>query len=327
MIERQELSIEALIAGLRAMLDGRDGGPRFLSILNRKPCAYFSTFPAEVVHCRLDNGDELRLFCKYSGAQDPAEYSGEWYEHRGGVPYEAAVYRRVIQPLALSPCRFYGVQVDPQTGQHWLAVDYLEGWQRVDWHWEAGSLAEAARWMGHFHLVNESRLGDLGFLKRYTPDYYLGWVSRTTEYARLAPTQYRWLEPLCARFPEAMRLMMEGRHTVIHGEYAMLNILYRDGKVCPIDWESAAIAPGEIDIAALTDGTWGEEVVAACELAYRHARWPNGAPPNWMKTAAAARLYWQFRWIGQRPDWTADSKMERRFEALRRAGEQLELIE
>ena len=185
MIESQELSLEALTSGLRAMLNGHDEGPRFSSLLTRKHCAYSSTFPTELVTCRLDDGIELRLFCKYSGRQRPEDYTAEWFEHRGGVPYEAEVYRKVIQPLALSPCRFYGVQQDPQTGQYWFALDYLEGWQRVDWHWKAGSLAEAARWIGHFHLVNESQVDRLGFMKRYTPDYYLGWVARTAEYPSL----------------------------------------------------------------------------------------------------------------------------------------------
>ena len=220
MNESREVSQEALVAGLTSMLNGEDGRPRFGSLVSRERCAYSSTFPTEVVTCQLDNGAELRLFCKYSGTQKPEDYSAEWFDHYGGVRYEAQVYGEVLQPLRLSACGFYGAHQDSETGQDWFAMDYLEGWQRIDWHWQAGSLAEAAKWIGRFHLANESRAGNRAFLRRYTPAYYRGWVARTAEYARFAPGEYLWVNELCARFPEAMHLLLLADQTVIHGEYS-----------------------------------------------------------------------------------------------------------
>ena len=31
------------------------------------------------------------------------------------------------------------------------------------------------------------------------------------------------------------------------------------GRICPLDWETAAVGPGPIDVAALAAGAWSEE--------------------------------------------------------------------
>ena len=50
--------------------------------------------------------------------------------------------------------------------------------------------------------------------------------------------------------------------TFIHGEFYPSNVLVQQGgrtpRVCPIDWEIAAIGPGLLDLAALSVGKWTE---------------------------------------------------------------------
>ncbi len=50
--------------------------------------------------------------------------------------------------------------------------------------------------------------------------------------------------------------------TVIHGEFYASNVLVAgdaaDPRVCPVDWELAAAAPGLIDLAALVSGGWSD---------------------------------------------------------------------
>jgi hypothetical protein len=82
---------------------------------------------------------------------------------------------------------------------------------------------------------------------------------------------------------------------------------------------------GEIDLAALSE-RWPEDVVRGWELQYQEARWPGGAPADFDRTLAAARLYLQFRWLGEPPGATAAADNLWRFEELRRAGERLGLI-
>jgi len=112
--------------------------------------------------------------------------------------------------------------------------------------------------------------------------------------------------------------------TIIHGEYYPKNVLYRDGIIYPVDWESAAIAAGEIDLACLTD-RWPADTVRECERAYQQSRWPDGAPAAFAQRLAAARLYIHLRWLGDRPEWTTRQQYWR-FDHLRSVGEQLGLI-
>jgi thiamine kinase-like enzyme len=113
---------------------------------------------------------------------------------------------------------------------------------------------------------------------------------------------------------------------VIHGEYyPAKNILYAAGIVCPVDWESAAIAAGEIDLAALTEG-WSADAARECEHQYQRNRWPWGAPADFEQTLGAARLYLAFRWLGEEPGETTHERNLCRFDNLRVVGERLGLI-
>jgi thiamine kinase-like enzyme len=121
--------------------------------------------------------------------------------------------------------------------------------------------------------------------------------------------------------------------TVIHGEYTPKNVLVRDGIIYPVDWESAAIAVGEIDLAILTD-RWPVEIVQQCKLEYQRARWPEGWPVDFERTFDAAQLYLHFLWLGYQPDSITSQARGNagrrgyswRFEYLRSAGERLGLI-
>jgi hypothetical protein len=73
--------------------------------------------------------------------------------------------------------------------------------------------------------------------------------------------------------------------------------VYQRGTSWPADWQSAAVAPGEIDLAALTH-SWPRSVVARCERAYRASRWPGGTPRDFGEILEAARLYMNLRWLG-----------------------------
>ena len=110
--------------------------------------------------------------------------------------------------------------------------------------------------------------------------------------------------------------------TVVHGEFYPENILVREGAIYPIDWESTALAAGEIDLASLTEG-WSEDVARDCEEQYRQVRWPGGPPDGFYRRLWTARLYLQFRWLGDHPETDVS---EWRLEALLVAGQRLGLL-
>jgi aminoglycoside phosphotransferase (APT) family kinase protein len=312
-----------LSAGLTSAFCGNGSRDEEVTVVGRQANTYASTFPSEVVTCRLADGKEVRLLCKYeAGLFEKA------HGHRGGVRYEAEVYREVLQPLQTSTPAFYGSHVEKATGATWLFLQYLDPAVPVakgPEPWPA--LSRAARWVGRFHALNEARLAraPLAVLHRYDAGYYRGWARRVARYARPLFPHYPWLERLCRRFGDVVALLLAAAPTVIHGEYYPHNVLLHDGAVCPIDWESAAVAAGEIDLAALTE-SWPANTVRACVRQYSQARWPGGAPAGFGRTLDAARVYLHFRWLGD-----ADRDVRERrlwsFPDLRAAAQRLGMIE
>jgi hypothetical protein len=295
------LDDKALAAGVVSALAITESAPP--TVVRREPNSLASTFPSDVVTCQLASGAEVRLLCKYGGNEHAA------YGHRGGVRYEAEVYRRLLDAAAATVPRFYAAEIGP-AGEAWLAIGYLEHARRLNEIPDPNLWKKSAAWSGRFHAEQAKRCNDpaLSFLIDYDATYYAGWARRTAENAAATRAEYPWLNELCRRWEETFLELLALPRTVIHGEYYPKNILLHEGAVYPVDWESAALAQGEIDLAALTDHG-DPEIVLRCEAAYRSARWPEGPPPEFTRAMDVARLYIHLRWLGA----TTGPKLRRRF--------------
>ena len=285
-----------------------------ITILSREPNVYVSTFFNEIVTCRLPDGSVRRLIAKRGGV-----HSYPTYGHRGGVPYEAKVYRSVLEPLGMSTPRFYAAHADPATGETTLLIDYVDAALPVsaDRH----ALLAAARWIGTFHRLNEPRVDQLaGTITRYDADYFLGWVRRTLEFSGEA--NQPWLPVLGRAFEALADELLMVPVTVIHGEFYPKNILVHDDVITPVDWESAAIGAGEIDLASLTTD-WSDDVRKACEADYERARWPEGGHAALERRLAIATMYLLFRWLG---DSNEAVRKDSEFLCLRELGERLGVL-
>ena len=312
---------ESLTRGLTAVFshNGKLRGP--LTVVRRESSWYTSTFPSETVTCRFDNGTELRLHCKYGGDRF---YTG--HGHRGGPLYEAQVYDCVLRTHRPNPSpAFYGFYSDGAGRRTWLVLEHLEDSLRVS-KIPAG-MVRAARWIGQFHaghaVLDPSSVPF--WLKKYDAEYYVGWARRTASLAGKLHKRFPWLRTLCERFEEIVPRLLSAPQTIIHGEYYPHNILYHAGQVCPVDWESAAIGAGEIDMASLTEG-WPPATARRWERAYQRARWPDGAPSDFAWTLAAARLYLAFRWLGDNRESTQSRQLREYLTMLRAHGIRLGLI-
>ena len=253
--------------------------------------------------CRVGDQASVTLLCKYSRPEGPDLPA--WHlshGHRHGVAYEALVYRHVLQPLGMTTPRLWGT-CGSTGGRVCLAIEYLGGGMHIKSVPQA--LESAAAWVGRFHARNESRVSasDLRFVKSYTADYYRGWARRTLAYARRYRRDCRQIEAVCATFEDGIEALLTPPLTIIHGEYYPANVLLHSGNVYPVDWESTAIAAGEIDLAALTD-LWSAEDAERCERAYVNARWPgSGAHPAFARRLSVARSYMLLRWTGVAGAW------------------------
>ena len=296
--------LERLTAGLTTVFYGEEGTQGNVTILNRQPNIYESTFPSEIVTCCLADDRKLRLFCKYGLKQFDSNY-----DHRGNVFYEAKVYRDVLQPLQTSAPFFYGVYEDTNSDVTWLIVEYLEnGVHLSKMGGNSDSMISAARWIGQFHAANEVRLLriPMPFLIKYDAEYYIRWARRANLLVSHLPTRFLWLSSLCEGFVRLLPRFLTAPQTIIHGEYYPHNIICQNGDIRPVDWQSTAIAVGEIDLAALTEG-WPKEIAKDCELQYRRLRWPEGKPDIFEQSLDVARLYMTLRWLGELGNRPIDS--------------------
>ncbi len=310
-----------LAHGLRKAINGTTANEFPFTILDRRPSVQASSFPAEVVTCRLSDGSSVELLCKYGVGHVESGFG-----HRGGVPYESRVYREMLAPLAVSAVRYWGGYTDSDSS--WIILEFLPDAARLDktidpFLW----LVEAARWIGDLQCRYERfPHRNAAFLTRYTPGYFAGWAERTSKYTRSWHESFPWLSELFQAYSERGGMISESQLTLIHGEYYPKNILIDHGKVLPVDWESAAVAPGEIDLASLTEGNWPQDVVDACIEAYVTTRWPYEVPIDFASNLRAARLYLHLRWLGDNEAWTLQLATAERLSAVRELGEQLGLI-
>jgi aminoglycoside phosphotransferase (APT) family kinase protein len=210
------------------------------------------------------------------------------------------------------------------SGETWLFLEHVGEGSRLDEQPETDSaLVAAARWAGRFHRLT-SAVPDAA-LTAYSAAYYADWARRATELAGDWHRRLPWLGTLCARAEPLLSGIADLAASAVHGEFTPHNLLVSGNEVRPVDWETAAVGLGAVDLAALTDG-WPPDVVARCEAAYVQARWPQGPPVDHSWSLDLARLYWELRWLGDRPEWLHQPGTRGRYRALQATGRRLGLV-
>src|SRR5438552_9459558 len=102
---------------------GRDGYERRqVRILRRTLPPFMSTFPNEIVTCRLPDGRKRRVFIKYGAGR-----SHHSFGHRGDVSYEAKVYQHLLRWLPGFRPRYLGASTEPGTADTWLILEFAYG--------------------------------------------------------------------------------------------------------------------------------------------------------------------------------------------------------
>lgn len=287
-------------------------GGATVRLFNRRLNPYASRSPTEIASFVGPDGQTRDVLVKY---EDEAIEESE-KDHRGGTRLECLVYERVLDPLNIRP-EYFASGIDPTTGRTWLIVEYISDALNLGEAPQPQSLRAAARWLGKFHSAQVIKLNGqkLDFLTQYKSDYFATCVSRTIQFAGDTLRHYPWFPQACARSEDAFRILTDAPQTIVHGEYYAKNILWRDGAIFPVDWETAAIAPGEIDVASLIEG-WPAGLAAEALETYCTSRGITLNDKEFQRRLVAADIYWAFRWLGYRPDWTIDPGARTSFDML-----------
>lgn len=306
-----------LACGVAARRASDLGAAEPVSVM-REPNPFRSSFPSEIVEYAFDDGSTLKLLLKY---HLPGKHTGHGYW--GDVFYEAAVYEHVLRKLPVTTPLSFGMFEEGEGLPACHVIEYVDEAQLLSKS-PMEAIVRAAEWLAGFHAstVGWAPPPDLGSVKAHTEPYYTGWAHRTLENARSVDADLSWLPSVCQRFTDEIGVLTEAPATLVHGEFYHSNILVRADGVYPVDWQSLAVARGEVDLASLLEGFDQEDpVFRECLDIYERTRWPGGSPDTFRPTLAMALLYWPFRWLGDKPEWTV--RRAGYFRHLRALGERM----
>src|SRR5688572_30557688 len=102
-MELNTLPATAILTEHLSKLFEDETGSGELELVSRSSFKGSSTFPAEVLRCKMPDGRELTLFAKYLAGLGPNNHG-----HRGGVEYEIRVYDALLRKLPLTKANYWG---------------------------------------------------------------------------------------------------------------------------------------------------------------------------------------------------------------------------
>jgi Phosphotransferase enzyme family len=255
------------------------------TVRRRAPFAYASSWPLEEVELERADGSPLRVLVKRLDAAPASKPTFLCDPAR-----EAEAYRLLARERLGTPHCHGG-------GPGWVVLELVEGtplWQRAD----VEAWAATARWAAALHARFAARPPAAPALLRRDAALHRRLLARAPVARELLAAGEAAVARLAALPP-----------TLIHGELYPANVLVGEGRVAPVDWEMAAIAPGVLDLAALATG-WAGEQRAAILAAYGAV-----APAD----LAAAELLLALQWLGWAEGWQAPPEQRRDWLAEARA--------
>ncbi len=296
--------------------------------LERRESAYRSSFALEELDLELEGGEHLALIFKAldEGALSDAARRVKPDFLRDPLR-ELEVYESLLASARLTTATCFGTHIEPAAGRYWLFMERVAG---VPLH-EVGRRStweHVARWLARAH-VQLSSAPRPPSLVRYDAEFFSIWPPRALRYGRLDETVRLRLAEVASAYGAVVDRLVSLPQTILHGEFYASNVLVDEPdapqRVCPIDWEQAALGPGLVDLAAHAAGRWPRDDRAAIAAAYREelASGDEVAADTFERDLELCRLHLAFQWLGWAEDWTPPEEHQHDWaaEALRIAEE------
>ena len=284
--------------------------------LARRPCPYSSSFALDEIDVGFDDGSELQLVMKDLSPRAMAACARRarprfLYDPRR----ETQAYRWILPHAPPGTATWYGAVVNPSTQRYRLFLERVEGLELR--HVGAFSVWErTARWIARFHRsfspTQVARLVERSRVLIYDEAFYWRWLERARGFAAGHREMRRRVERIARGYASVVKRLAGMPRTLIHGEFYPCNILVRRTgrllRVCPVDWEMAALGPAAIDLACLTTG-WARRGERAMVRAYRAARSDTTTrsariPHDFWVDFDCCRLHLAVRMLGWSKAWS-----------------------
>lgn len=276
-------------------------------VVSVTPSIYATSHPiADVVVDLGDDGTVLLLLKEVRSLLDGAAAAKPSFLR--DPMRETALYRELLSRVDVGAPRLI------DAGDGWLLLEKVDGvelYQVGDgavWREVARRLAKA-----HADLADaEQQAVDAGdtwpsHVIRYNRAFIGAWAQRAE--AALIETPARpWATALRQRYDDVSDRLLALPQTVVHGELYASNVLVTEiampvRRVCPIDWEMAALGPGLLDLAALVAGGWAES-----DRRWIAAGYLDAAPGVGEDDLSLCRLHVAVQWIGWAAGWKPPSE-------------------
>ncbi len=223
--------------------------------VQRKRIRYIGSYDCETITVQLANGEEFRSFLKDFGFSQRSKDNPEQRRER-----ELSVYRDLLVKTDLGTPEYYGSIWNKSQGRFWLLLEFVEGIVIKDHNVEHGVIA--ASWLGKMHGYFAQRpelLTGRDFLIRHDADFFRSKAELAfLDVAQISPPSARRLAKIVDRYEQVINVMASQPLTLVHGAYIpwhiVLDVTQKPVRVCPIDWELAALGATLYDLAIFTDG-------------------------------------------------------------------------
>lgn len=223
--------------------------------VQRKRIRYIGSYDCDIVAVQLANGGEFKFFLKDFGFSQRSKDNPEQRRER-----ELRVYRDILVESDLGTPEYYGsIWSEPQ-GRFWLLLELVEGTIIKDHNVDHGVIA--AGWLGKLHgyfARRPEQLTGRDFLIRHDAEFFRSKAEfALLDVGQISPPSARRLAKIVDRYEQVINIMASQPLTLVHGAYIpwhiVLDVTQEPVRVCPIDWELAALGATLYDLAIFTDG-------------------------------------------------------------------------
>ena len=301
-----------LRASLERCLSRYFSDPCSIAKIDMRPFPSQSSFAIKELNLFLKNGRELNIVWKRVGRTGLLDEAAQVRLQGSESPQcELKSYGTLLKPELGSPL-CYGTVVQQETGECWLFLEKVEGFQLN----ETGDTfiwKRTSRWTAVFQRSCGPSAMQLDWLAKYDAPYYRKWLIRA--YSAVARSGQddegrglQCLERLIDGCDQLTSQLVDQPQSVIHGEFYPANILVvprpnGEIRICPVDWGTTAIGPAPMDVAALVSGAWTETERMEIAEAYRHSAFPQLPMPEFINRLNQCRMHLALKWIGWCQDW------------------------
>jgi len=261
-VKENPQAIESEVVRLLRDRLGRGGELSFVG-LRRSSGGRSGDSPLQILMVRLADGTVERVFLKdfWRPGTSQAEVAARHAR-------ECAVYEQLLAGTDLGTARYYGAIADPMRSRFVVALEFIPG-ELLHWRDTAHFLA-TADWLGRLQVHFLRHPPDLGAdtpLPRHDQAFFDACASRIAATELPAPIAQR-LQALLQHYEAETAELAQQPPCLVHGTFKRRHIMVcpagEEIRVCPMDWEMAALGSPLYDLAMLSE---------SCTIPIREAMW------------------------------------------------------